>query len=113
MQVRAPTKKDCQKINNTYGVSKLVQFGKEPYPVPAELISALKNRCDRSGRFYGTESPDEGDLIEISNGPFSGFTGNIESIDPQQRMTVLLNFMDQPTRIKISSETTYQHLASN
>lgn len=107
------TKRESQKINSTYGVSKLVQFGEEPYRVPTEVISILKNQCDHSGRFYSNKNLDEGDLIEISNGPFANFIGTIDAIDAKQRITVLLNFMGQPTRIKTSFETSYQLLTSD
>lgn len=33
-------------VNSTHGIARLVSFGKEPTPVPSDLISQLKRRCD-------------------------------------------------------------------
>ena len=39
---------DWVKINNTYGVSKLLSFNKKPYNVPYDLMVELKNRYENN-----------------------------------------------------------------
>ena len=38
------------KINNTLGVVKLLNFNGKPEPLPFDLISELKNRCEIDGK---------------------------------------------------------------
>ena len=44
-----PSKGGWRAINATLGNTRLVSFGKDPAPVPLDLISQLMLRCDRSG----------------------------------------------------------------
>ena len=37
-------------VNSTYGVTRLVNFGKEPTAVPLDLVSQLMLRCDAKGK---------------------------------------------------------------
>jgi len=36
-------------VNSTYGITRLVSFGKEPTAVPLNLVSQLMLRCDAKG----------------------------------------------------------------
>ena len=44
------TETEWHKINNTYGVSRLVTFDSNLVSIPNEIISNLMKRCDLSGK---------------------------------------------------------------
>ena len=91
-------------INSTIGVSKLVSFEGKPKPLPLQLISGLILRCDASGTLLPPKSLSEGDSIEILTGPFANFSATVDTIDPEQRIWVLMDLMGQKTRMQVSAD---------
>ncbi len=91
-------------INSTMGVSKLVNFGGNPKPLPLQLISALKLRCDASGTMLPLNSFNEGDRVEMLTGPFANFIATVDTIDPKQRIWVLMEFMGQKMRMQTTAD---------
>ena len=94
---------DWHKINSTYGVTKLVSFSKQPAPVPGSLVSALKRRCDDSGKLLPTRDLRPGDNVKLTSGPFAEFMAEIERIEPDRRTWVLLDLMGRTTRLAINA----------
>ena len=91
-------------INSTIGVSRLVSFEGTPKPLPVQLISGLMLRCDASGTLLPPESLSAGDSVEMLTGPFANFIATVDTIDPKQRIWVLLDFMAQKTRMQVSAD---------
>ena len=91
-------------INSTIGVSKLVSFEGKPKPLPLQLISGLMLRCDASGILLPPKSLSEGDSVEMLTGPFANFIATVDTIDPEQRIWVLLDFMGQKTRMQVTAD---------
>jgi len=91
-------------INSTIGVSKLVSFEGKPKPLPLQLISGLMLRCDASGTLIQPKSLNEGDSVEMLNGPFANFIATVDTIDPKQRIWVLMDFMGQKTRMQVIAD---------
>jgi transcriptional antiterminator RfaH len=91
-------------INSTIGVSKLVSFEGKPKPLPLQLISGLMLRCDASGILLPPKSLSEGDSVEMLTGPFANFIATVDTIDPEQRIWVLMDFMGQKTRMQVTSD---------
>ena len=91
-------------INSTIGVSKLVSFEGKPKPLPLQLISGLMLRCDASGTLLPPNTLNEGDSVEMLTGPFANFIATVDTIDPEQRIWVLMDFMGQKTRIRVSAD---------
>ena len=91
-------------INSTIGVSKLVSFDGKPKPLPLQLISGLMLRCDASGELLPPKSLNEGDSVEMLTGPFANFIATVDTIGPEQRIWVLMDFMGQKTRIRVSAD---------
>ena len=91
-------------INSTIGVSKLVSFEGKPNPLPLQLISGLMLRCDASGALLPLKGLHEGDSVEILTGPFSNFIATVDTIDPEQRIWVLMDFMGQKTRMQVTAD---------
>jgi transcriptional antiterminator RfaH len=94
-----------QKINNTYGVTRLVSFDDEPQPVPLDLISRLMLRCDGGGKLLPPRILNPGDAVRISGGPFADFVATVEKISPDRRVWVLLDLMGRTTRVAVNLES--------
>ena len=91
-------------INSTIGVSKLVSFEGKPKPLPLQLISGLMLRCDASGVLLSPKSLRAGDSVEMLTGPFANFIATVDTIDPEQRIWVLMDFMGQKTRMQVTAD---------
>ena len=93
-----------RKISSTIGVSRLVSFGGKPQPIPPQLISGLMLRCDKDGKISPLKKINKGDRFELLSGPFANFIVTLESIDQEQRICVLIDFMGQRTRMRVGSD---------
>lgn len=91
-------------LNSTIGASKLVSFEGKPKPLPLQLISGLMLRCDASGVLLPPKSLSKGDTVEMLKGPFANFIATVDTIDPEQRIWVLMDFMGQKTRIQVTAD---------
>ena len=91
-------------INSTIGVSKLVSFKGKPKPLPLQLISGLMLRCDASGTLLPPKSLNEGDSVEMLTGPFANFIATVDTIDAEQRIWVLMDFMGKKTRMQVTAD---------
>ena len=62
---------DWRKINSTMGVSKLVSFGPNlPAPIPQDLISSLRLRCDQRNILLPLDDLKAGDRVKNIIGDF-------------------------------------------
>ena len=91
-------------INSTSGITRLVSFGKEPAPVPLDIVSQLMLRCDTTGRLLPPKLLKPGDQVRLATGPFSDFVGVIESLAPERRVWVLMEFMGRRTRVAVDAD---------
>ena len=92
-------------VNSTLGLTRLVSFGNEPAPVPADLVKQLMQRCDGEGRLIPPERFEPGDQVTLRKGPFTDFIANVESIAPDRRIWVLLEIMGTQTRVAVTSDS--------
>jgi len=90
-------------IRSTLGVSNLVCFGQTPAPAPDSLISELKAREKNQGahRFIDLAELEQGDEIRINAGAMAGYAGQFVQRNSQDRVIVLLNIMEQQTRVSL------------
>ena len=88
------------KINNTYGVSRLITFNSNLTPVPTRFIDNLMKRYDLSGKLLPIKKFKKGDQVKILNGPFANFIATIEKYETSHRIWVLMDFMGRKTKIK-------------
>ena len=91
-------------INSTIGVSRLVSFDGRPKPLPLQLISGLMQRCDAACTMLPFNSCKQGDRVEMLTGPFAKFNATVDTIDPNQRIWVLMEFMGQKTRVQTTAD---------
>ena len=93
-----------QKINSTFGVSRLICQDGVPKRVPSEVVSGLISRCDSLGRLLPPTTVQYGDTVEIHSGVLANFIATVESIDSNRRIWVLMDIMGQNTRVQVASE---------
>ncbi len=90
-------------INSTNGITRLVSFGKDPAPVPLDIISGLMLRCDAQGKLIPPKLLSPGDQVAMTHGPFADFVAEVEKIDPDRRVWVLLDIMGGKTRVAVNA----------
>jgi transcriptional antiterminator RfaH len=91
-------------VNSTYGVTRLVSLGKEPTPVPRDLVSQLMLRCDRAGKLLPPRLLRPGDEMIMTKGPFTDFVATIERVAPDRRVYVLMELMGAQTRVAVNAD---------
>ena len=93
------------KINNTYGVSRLVTFNSVLEPIPSTFVNNLIKRYDSSGKLLPIKRLKKGDQVKILKGPFANFIATIEQYESDERIWILMNLMNRKTKIKIPLDT--------
>ena len=89
-------------INGTRGISSAVTLDGVYRPINARIIESLQHRCDEHGVFKSLNDIDMGDRVKIERGPFAEFISTIEQIKDEQRAWVLIDFLQQQTRVEVS-----------
>lgn len=93
-----------QSVNATQGITKLVSFGTQPATVPQDVMTALQERYDETGDTNPTVPLEKGDKVHVESGPFVDFIAQVETVDPDQRVWLLLDVMGRKTRILESAK---------
>lgn len=91
-------------INSTNGITRLVSFGKDPAPVPRDVIFGLMRRCDTQGKLISQKPLNPGDQVAITHGPFANFVAEIDRIAPDRRVWVLLDIMGGTTHVAVDAD---------
>lgn len=96
---------DWKPIRSTLGVQQLVSFGGIPAMVPANLIKVLKEGEDSEGLQHLPVSltPDPGEGIRISQGPFKGYEAIFQARTSHDRVVVLLQLLERTLRVEIEA----------
>lgn len=93
-----------REVNSTYGITRLVSFGKDPAAVPPELVTQIMLRCDGSGKLLPPKVLKPGDVVTLAKGPFANFVAEVESIAPDQRIWVLMEIMGGKVRVAVEQD---------
>ena len=90
-------------VRNTGGVTGFVGSGIDPTPVPERDIARIKKRM-------GVEDPKhridftEGEVVSVVDGPFKGFDGTIDEIDPVKgKIKVLVSMFGRDTPVELDA----------
>jgi transcriptional antiterminator RfaH len=94
------TESKWHKINNTYGVSRLVTFNSTLKSLPDTFVNNLMNRYDLSGKLQPMQKLKKGDQIKILKGPFTNFVATVETYEDDQRIWVLMDLMGRKSKIQ-------------
>jgi transcriptional antiterminator RfaH len=95
---------DWHKVNNTYGVSRLLTFNSILKPIPTKFVDSLMKRYDLSGKLIPIEKLKNGDQVTVLKGPFANFIATVEKYEDDQRIWVLMDLMGRKTKIHTSSD---------
>lgn len=95
---------DWRAVNSTYGITRLVSQGQAPTPVPLDLVSQLRLRCDREGKLLPLVLLKPGYEVMLIKGPFTNFVATIDRIAPDSRVYVLMELMGAQTRVEVSAD---------
>lgn len=90
-------------VRNTPSVTGFVGSGTEPTPIETDEIEKIMKRM-------GREEPKHkidyriGEVVGITDGPFKGFDGSINEIDPTKgKLKVLVNMFGRETPVELDS----------
>jgi transcriptional antiterminator RfaH len=92
------------KINNTYGVSRLITFNSILKSIPISLIDNLIKRYDSSGKLLPVPNFKKGDQVTVLTGPFADFIANVEKYEADHRIWILMDLMGRKTKIQTPSD---------
>jgi transcriptional antiterminator RfaH len=94
------SKTEWHKINNTYGVSRLITFNSTLKSIPSSFIDALMMRYDFSGKLLPIQKLKKGDQVKLSKGPFANFVATVETYEDDHRIWVLMDLMGRKSKIQ-------------
>lgn len=90
-------------ILSTFGVRTLVRCGKQLSSLPDEFVNSLKAR-EIEGATMRPASPYEiGQQVRIADGVFHGLVATIIDMDVRDRLVVLMNLLNRPTKVRLSA----------
>ena len=95
---------EWHKINNTYGVSRLVTFNSILKPIPTIFVNNLMKRYDFSGKLLPIKKLKKGDQVTVLMGPFANFIATVEKYEADQRIWILMDLMGRKTKIITPSD---------
>jgi len=103
--IKVPSKDvNWSKIKSTRGVHHLVVFGLEPAEVPYKVVDHLKSHIDKNGTVEQEIIQLEYkrfDKLEITEGPFEGNEATFLYKKSNERVKVLLKFINQVVTAEI------------
>ena len=89
-------------VNSTRGVSKVITLDGKYRSINEKIIEALRSRCDANGIVQPELNISVGDQVKIESGPLTNFICKVEKISESKRVWVLLELMQQKTRVTVS-----------
>jgi transcriptional antiterminator NusG len=90
-------------VRNTPSVTGFVGSGTEPTPVSDDEMEKIMKRMGRAEPKHKIDF-NEGEVVNITDGPFKGFDGTINEIDPQKgKLKVLVNMFGRETPVELDS----------
>ena len=92
------------KINNTYGVSRLITFNSILKSIPTIFVDSLMKRYDLSGKLLPIKKLKKGDQVTVLSGPFANFIATVEKYEADHRIWILMDLMGRKTKIQTASD---------
>jgi len=99
------------KVNNIPGVIGFLggagsaQTNKEPVPLRQSEVNRILGKVDEVDQFEEKlETPFiKGESVKVMDGPFSGFTGNVEEIfEDKKKLNVMVKIFGRNTPVELS-----------
>ena len=95
---------EWHKINNTYGVSRLITFNSILKSIPTSFVDSLMKRYDLSDKLLPIQKLKKGDQVTVLKGPFANFIATVEKYEADQRIWILMDLMGRKTKIQTPSD---------
>ncbi len=93
----------CYKVKWTRGVSKILGSGEGPIPISERVISAIKERSGADNLVKLEDEFKEGDLVQVTSGPFKDLTGIFQkNMSGKARVKILLSLIGVDVPVQIS-----------
>ncbi len=88
-------------VRTTQGVTGFVGIGSKPTPISqSEINNIIKTAVEDKPKYQTPFSL--GDVVKITNGPFTDFIGTIDSIDQEKgKLRVLVSFFERETPVEL------------
>ncbi len=90
-------------VKNTPKVTGFVSIGNTPSPLPDEEVEKILNQIKE-----GEAKPkpkvlfEQGEAVKIMDGPFTGFTGTVEEVNPERgRVKVMVSIFGRATPVEL------------
>ena len=97
------TESKWHKINNTYGVSRLITGNSILKSIPTSFVDSLMKRYDLSDKLLPIQKLKKGDQVTVLKGPFANFIATVEKYEADQRIWILMDLMGRKTKIQTPS----------
>jgi len=94
---------EWHRINNTYGVSRLITFNSILKSIPTIFVESLMQQYDLSGKLYPIKKLKKGDQVTVLKGPFANFIATVEEYEADHRIWILMDLMGRKTKIQTQS----------
>ena len=95
---------EWHKINNTYGVSRLITSNSTLKSIPTTFVDGLMKRYDLSGKLLPIQKLKKGDHVTVLKGPFANFIATVEKYEADHRIWILLDLMGRKTKIQTPTD---------
>ena len=95
---------EWHKINNTYGVSRLIIFNSDLKSISTKFIDSLMKRYDLSGKLLPIQKLKKGYQVTVLKGPFANFIATVEKYEDDQRIWILMDLLGRKTKIQTHSD---------
>lgn len=90
-------------VRNTPSVTGFVGSGSEPTPISTDEMEKIMKRMGRDEPKHKIDF-NIGEVVNITDGPFKGFDGTVNEIDPQKgKLKVLVNMFGRETPVELDS----------
>ena len=97
-------KPEWYKINNTYGVSRLITFNSILKSITTTFVDNLMKRYDLSGKLIPVEKLNKGYQVTVLTGPFANFIATVEEYEADHRIWILMDLMGMKAKIQTTSD---------
>ena len=91
-------------ILSTIGVRSLVRFGEQLAFIDNDFIEGLKSREIDSAVARPADPYRIGQRLRITHGAFEGLIATIVEMDERDRVTVLMDLLSRPVRVKLDAD---------
>ena len=90
-------------IRSTRGVSKIVRFGEDYTKLPQNLIDSIEKRVSQTHTPLSKNTPQQGDKVNITEGPFKGMEAIYQQANGAMRSMVLINLLHQQSSLTVEN----------